>query len=94
MRVVTFDALHAGVVCFGVDARDTMPLACRIREIGVTAQAKFAAAVNGQFFRFIRMVHHRPVAIFTRNYSVKLFSTNLDDGAMARAAEFVHSLTA
>ncbi len=94
MRIVAFNAFHTGIVCFRIDARDTMPLACCIGEVRVTAQAKLTTAVNGQFLRIFGMVHHRAMTIFTRYYSVKLFSTNLDNGTMACAAVFMHSLTA
>jgi hypothetical protein len=91
---MTFDALRTGVVFFRVDSGDTMSLACRIREIGVTAQAQSPTTVYVQFLRLLRMVHRRAVTIFTRDYSVKFFGTNLDNGSMACAAIFMHSLTA
>jgi len=94
MRIMTFDALHSGVVCFWINAGDTFPLACRIGQIGVAAHAKLPAAVDIQFFRFFRMVHRRPVAIFTWYYTVKLFSADLDNRSMAGTAVFMHSLAA
>jgi hypothetical protein len=94
MRIVTFNALHTGVVCFRIYAGDAMPLACRIGEAGVTAQAKPTTPVDAKFLRILGMVHHRSVTVFTWYYAVKFFGTNLDNRTMARAAKFMHSLSA
>lgn len=90
MRIVTFYALHASIVFFGVDAGDAFSFACRIRKIGMAAQAKLPAAIDIQLFRIFRMFHRRPVAIFAGDYTMQFFSSNLYDGSMTCTAVFMH----
>ena len=91
MRVVTFNALQAGVMTLWVNTGDTFTFTCRIGKIRVATQTKLSATVNTQFFRLFRMVEGRSVAVLTGDYTVKLFGTNLDHLAVACTAVFVHS---
>lgn len=94
MRIVAFNTLQTSIVCFRINAGDTFSFARRIGEIRVATQAKIATPVNIQFLRIFRMVHCRSVAVFARNDPMQFFGTKLDYLSMARAAVFMHSLTA
>lgn len=92
MRIVTFDALNSGVVCFWVDTGNTVPLACCIGKICVAAETKQAAAIRGQFLRVVRMLQRRTVTVFTGNYAVQFFSAYFNNLSVAFAAVLMHPL--
>jgi hypothetical protein len=67
---MTFAALFTFVVLNRVYSRDIVPAAGRRNQLGVTANAKFPAAVDCQFFRIVGVIQSRAMAVFARDHGV------------------------